>query len=315
MVSISHRVILATVTVVVAVVILLHTQSTRYHQAAPTTDTLPPSTSTKGPISKLDTPQVKVKVLQNSVDDLQQFIKPASSAALAFLFDSFQPEVVFSSNGNLLPIGNKLYKVEPKSVGSRLRFAEQNSCNMSTLLDVFEASQNPILPIRELYPKLSVNTAMTLSVEVPVVDRSFVKTESQLLIVYTTCNQLSMTILSLQFLRNTDKLADLLIVDDHSTDGSVEYLRKRGFSVITKPKATGLTDSWNVGYRIAVALGYKNVIFTNNDVLLTTGSIALMNQGLRDYGLVVPLTTEKGAGHHPAQVSRTANLTVAFDSD
>ena len=134
-----------------------------------------------------------------------------------------------------------------------------------------------------------------------------------MLIVFTTCDQLAMTILSLQYLKlhlrnsNTQQssrsIADLLIIDDHSVDGTVEYLRKRGFAVITKPEARGLTDSWNIGYRMAIALGYENVLFTNNDVLLTTGSLELMGQALHEYPLVLPTTTERGAGHNPWQVS------------
>jgi hypothetical protein len=130
-----------------------------------------------------------------------------------------------------------------------------------------------------------------------------ITSSSEILIVLTTCNKLSMTILSLQYLHNTAKIADIVIVDDHSTDGTVEYLQKKGFAVIAKPqKATGLTDSWNIGYRLAVSLGYKHVIFTNNDVLLTTGAVHLMHYGLKSHPLVVPLTTHKGSGHHQLQV-------------
>jgi hypothetical protein len=130
-----------------------------------------------------------------------------------------------------------------------------------------------------------------------------------MLIVFTTCDQLAMTILSLQYLTlhiesssSRTTIADLLIVDDHSVDGTVEYLRKRGFAVITKDEATGLTDSWNIGYRTAIALGYDHILFTNNDVLITSGSLELMNQALQTHAMVLPITTDKGAGHNPLQV-------------
>lgn len=49
-------------------------------------------------------------------------------------------------------------------------------------------------------------------------------------------------------------------------------------------------------------MGYKNLIFLNNDVLVPRGAIAELRTDLEDNALVVPLTTTKGAGHNPAQV-------------
>ncbi len=246
---------------------------------------------------------------QSGVRSLDKFVQPTNTSNVESLIATYQAEILYSGLGNLFRVGENVYRTQLLSKdGREFRLAQVDSCRMSTLLDVFELSQNSILPVDHLLLTLNPNNNFSLSVESVSIDRSFMETESQILIVYTTCNQLPMTILSLQFLRNTDKLADLVVIDDHSTDGTVEYLRKKGFAVITKPKATGLTDSWNIGYRLAVALGYKHVVFTNNDVLLTTGSVALMYQGLRDYGLVVPLTTEKGAGHHPAQVRTSGNI-------
>ncbi len=246
---------------------------------------------------------------QSGVRSLDKFVQPTNASNVESLIATYQAEILYSGLGNLFRVGENVYRAQLLSKdGREFRLAQVDSCMMSTLLDIFEMSQNSILPVDRLLFTLNPNNNFSLSVESVSIDRSFMETESQILIVYTTCNQLPMTILSLQFLRNTDKLADLVVIDDHSTDGTVEYLRKKGFAVITKPKATGLTDSWNIGYRLAVALGYKHVVFTNNDVLLTTGSVALMYQGLRDYGLVVPLTTEKGAGHHPAQVRTSGNI-------
>lgn len=244
-------------------------------------------------------------LLGGKLTTLDTFFTKVDPQNVQRLLDDYQAEVLYSANSNILYTGDKnVFTVEFEENSKRTKFGLKvfDPCQATTLVDLFNVLHNPIVDITKLYPSFTSNTKLTLSIDAPVLDRSYMETESQILIIYTTCNQLPMTILSLQFLRNTDKLADLLVVDDHSTDGTVEYLQKRGFAVITKPKATGLTDSWNIGYRVAVALGYKNVIFTNNDVLLTTGSVALMYQGLREYGLVVPLTTDKGAGHHPAQV-------------
>lgn len=121
------------------------------------------------------------------------------------------------------------------------------------------------------------------------------------LVVFTTCNQKKMTLLALQHLKQTVGDADVIIIDDHSIDGTVPYLTKKGYFVISKSVANGLTYSWNAGYHIALNLGYSYVIFANNDVLVPRGAIAELTKDLFHDVLVVPLTTAKGAGHHPGQ--------------
>jgi pimeloyl-ACP methyl ester carboxylesterase len=49
--------------------------------------------------------------------------------------------------------------------------------------------------------------------------------------------------------------------------------------------------------------GYSYVIFANNDVLVPHGAIESIRNDLQNEVLVVPLTTMKGAGHNPGQVS------------
>lgn len=125
---------------------------------------------------------------------------------------------------------------------------------------------------------------------------------SDMLIVLTTCNQLNMTLLTLEYLRNSFTDADLVIIDDHSIDGTPVYLLKRGFHVITKSTATGLTASWNLGYHLGMLLGYQYIAFCNNDILIPSGSLSIIKQELRSHAFVIPLTTRLGAGHNPLQV-------------
>lgn len=60
--------------------------------------------------------------------------------------------------------------------------------------------------------------------------------------------------------------------------------------------------------------GYGYVIFANNDVLVPHGAIESIRNDLQNEVLVVPLTTMKGAGHNPGQVSEAAksNRNVVF---
>lgn len=122
-------------------------------------------------------------------------------------------------------------------------------------------------------------------------------------IVLTTCNQLPFTIHCLSYLKSSFALSDLVIVDDHSVDGTVEYLQRKGYFVIPSRVPQGLTASWNIGYEFAKLSGYKYVFFLNNDVLVPRGAVAEMRRDLLREILVVPTTTTAGAGHNPAQVT------------
>jgi hypothetical protein len=53
------------------------------------------------------------------------------------------------------------------------------------------------------------------------------KKKSDTLLVFTTCNHLNMSVLSLQALRHAKDSFDLVVIDDHSKDGTAEYLRKK----------------------------------------------------------------------------------------
>lgn len=50
---------------------------------------------------------------------------------------------------------------------------------------------------------------------------------SDTLVLFTTCNHLNMTMLSLNVLRSAPDSFDLIVVDDHSVDGTPEVLLKK----------------------------------------------------------------------------------------
>ncbi len=116
----------------------------------------------------------------------------------------------------------------------------------------------------------------------------------ELLLIFTTCNQINMSALSLSYLRSAIVgIADLIVIDDYSEDGTVDLLSKRGFHVISKAHPRGLTDSWNYGYKFAIKNGYKYIIIMNNDVLMPRGALEIFADHLRDNAVVLPMTTGK----------------------
>jgi GT2 family glycosyltransferase len=125
------------------------------------------------------------------------------------------------------------------------------------------------------------------------------------LLLISTCNHVEYTVKFVESLKAVSDQFDLLVVDDHSVDGTPEILRRMGVRVMTKDAALGLTHSWNLAYSIFKE-GYRqrlytNMIIANNDLLIGEGGIDLVRQALLQHPLVVPMSTTLGVGHNPPQ--------------
>ena len=69
------------------------------------------------------------------------------------------------------------------------------------------------------------------------------KAMSKILLVITTYNQSHYTKLCFESLKKLDDNIDVLVVDDYSTDDTVDICKEYGHRVITKDEPKGLTDS------------------------------------------------------------------------
>jgi len=112
------------------------------------------------------------------------------------------------------------------------------------------------------------------------------------LLVFTTYNQIDMTRKCLEYACELGY--DILVVDDHSTDGTQEYLFQTHTDAICKGERRGLTDSWNQAYKHWKGTDHSHLILCNNDVLIPKGAIEAM---LSSHALVVPMTSYAGAGY------------------
>ena len=109
-------------------------------------------------------------------------------------------------------------------------------------------------------------------------------------IVILTHNQVEFTRQCLDSIRlYTDEPVELIVVDNGSTDGTVDYLRSiPGVRLIVNETNRGFPAAANQG--MAVATG-KQVLLLNNDVVVTTGWLGRMLRALRSdekVGLVGP---------------------------
>ncbi len=111
-------------------------------------------------------------------------------------------------------------------------------------------------------------------------------------IVILTRNQLSYTQTCLESIRfRTDVPYELIVVDNGSADGTVEYLRAQpDVTLIENADNRGFPAGCNQGIRAATG---EHVLLLNNDVIVTTGWLDRMLAALHDdpkIGLVGPCT-------------------------
>ena len=127
--------------------------------------------------------------------------------------------------------------------------------------------------------------------------------KENILVVITTWNQSDITRQCLESLQLISDDHDVLIIDDKSTDDTIELCKEYNVNYITKDVGRGLTDSWNEGYQYFKEHNYEYFVIANNDILIPNLALTEMKGVLSKWpcSLVVPLSTELGAGHNPMQ--------------
>ena len=112
-------------------------------------------------------------------------------------------------------------------------------------------------------------------------------------IVILTLNQLPLTIQCLESIwKNTSTPYELILVDNGSKDGTIEYLRNLGDRIILieNPHNFGFAKGCNQGTEVASG---DQILFLNNDTILPPGWLEPMVEALysdEDVGIVGPVT-------------------------
>jgi len=129
-------------------------------------------------------------------------------------------------------------------------------------------------------------------------------TKSPILLCLTTYNNIKYTKLCIESINlHKNKMVDVVVIDDFSTDETVKWCEENKISVIQKNEGKGLTDSWNVAYRLFKELDYEYLIIANNDIIIPDGAIQEMHDVYKKwpFTVVVPLSNKIGAGHSTQQ--------------
>ena len=127
------------------------------------------------------------------------------------------------------------------------------------------------------------------------------------LLAITTYNQLEYTKLFVESFRKLENnRCELIVIDDCSTDDTVDWCKTNNINVISKSEGNGLTDSWNIAYKIfktRIKDNISHLIIANNDILIPNGAINELVDVIETWpsNVVVPLSTTNGVGHNRQQ--------------
>ena len=136
---------------------------------------------------------------------------------------------------------------------------------------------------------------------------------SKTLLVITTYNQSEYTKLCFDSIKNIEDDVDVLVIDDCSTDDTIELCKEYNHEVIVKETGLGVTDSWNRGYyefkqrwiydESGQDDNYDYLILANNDILIPRGAVTELKKTFYKwpFSMVVPTSTTLGVGHNREQ--------------
>jgi GT2 family glycosyltransferase len=111
-------------------------------------------------------------------------------------------------------------------------------------------------------------------------------------IVIPTLNQLDLTRICVEsVIKNTmDTKHEIVVVDNASTDGTIEYLKEKGLFYVANRENLGVAKAWNQGIRASKG---EYVCIINNDIIAGAGWLSAMVDFYEkhpDAGIVSPGT-------------------------
>lgn len=116
-------------------------------------------------------------------------------------------------------------------------------------------------------------------------------TQSSILVIIVTWNGMRWIARCLDSVTESDKQADIFVVDNGSTDGTLELLRARKDIILRESRENlGFGAANNIGMRYALDHGYDCVFLLNQDAYLLHDTLGLLYEALcQDTGIISPI--------------------------
>lgn len=89
-------------------------------------------------------------------------------------------------------------------------------------------------------------------------------------------NGISLTKAAVRSALDQDVPCDLMVIDNMSSDGTMQWLRTKKIAVITPQGQLSLSAAWNRGLRAFFHSGYSEVLVINNDVSIREDTYRLL---------------------------------------
>ncbi|WP_336786068.1 glycosyltransferase family 2 protein [Paenibacillus sp. MMO-177] len=135
-------------------------------------------------------------------------------------------------------------------------------------------------------------------------------------IIIPTCNAFPLLRETIATIRkHTKDPYELIVIDNGSTDGTLEYLKRERIIAISLPINTGFPAACNWGMRLARG---ERLLLLNNDVLVTDGWLSSMHSVLdsdTSIGLVGPMTNYASGRQQTAMTGRYDEFAAQLQID
>ena len=129
--------------------------------------------------------------------------------------------------------------------------------------------------------------------------------KDKVLFLISSYNQSEYTKLNVEYLKLiTDVDLKILVVDDCSTDDTVEWCKTNNIKVIEKIEGKGNTDSWNIGYKyFKENTEFNYFVNSNHDVVVPNGALSELIKVHKKWPgtTICPMSDKNGVGHNPVQ--------------
>ncbi len=140
---------------------------------------------------------------------------------------------------------------------------------------------------------------------------------SEILVIIVTFNGMRWIDRCIDSVRKSNIPADLLVIDNGSTDGSVERLQKKSVEVISNSSNMGFGAANNIGLKRALEEGYSYVYLLNQDAWLEPDTLGLLLDGFKNegYGILSPVQYDGGGKKMDKQFAKRCKRYLNKDKD
>lgn len=140
---------------------------------------------------------------------------------------------------------------------------------------------------------------------------------SEILVIIVTFNGMRWIDRCIDSVRKSDVPADILVIDNGSTDGTVERLQKKSVEVRSNSANIGFGAANNIGLLEVLEKGYSYAYLLNQDAWVEPDTFRLLMEAFEDssYGILSPVQYDGGGKKMDRQFAKRCKRYLKKDKD